>query len=82
MIIMLCRFSEVGRDNYILGLGEVVLVLIHVAMFSLYRKNHDDDHILERTDLPDKLIKKATGVIAFEEEAQLVRKNSSEYYSI
>lgn len=35
--------------------------------FNVYRHKHDDNHIVERTSLPDKLVKKVEGQTAFEE---------------
>ncbi|XP_070182963.1 protein SSUH2 homolog, partial [Littorina saxatilis] len=39
---------------------------------ALNRKNHEKDHIVERTELPDHLIRGVTGQVAFEEDAARV----------
>ena len=40
---------------------------------SIDRKNHTKDHIVERTALPDELIRGVTGQIAFKEQSLRVR---------
>ena len=49
--------------------GFVSLLLL---FFFLLRKVHTDEDIFMETGLPEKLIKKARGTVAFEEEAALV----------
>jgi len=35
--------------------------------YKCYRTNHVEDHVVERTDLPDHLVKSVTGQVAFTE---------------
>ena len=43
-------------------------------MYFLNSNNHDDDHVIERTDLPDELVTKVGGNKLFEHEAPLVNR--------
>lgn len=46
-------------------------VLLYLFVFH-FRTNHLDDHIVERTALPDELIRTVSGLTAFEETSPRV----------
>lgn len=45
-----------------------MLVLDVYLLFYVHRTNHLQDHIVERTALPDHLIRSVSGQVAFEEQ--------------
>ncbi len=50
-------------------LSQSLIFFIHIRFVYLYcRQNHLDDHIVERTALPNELIRNVQGQLAFEEE--------------
>ena len=44
------------------------ICLTFIVLDFNFRKNHLEDHIVEKTDLPDELVRDVTGQLAFEEE--------------
>lgn len=70
------------REMYLcIGVLKLIewLMFFAVGLFVefFYRTNHFEDYILERTAMPDELIRKASGQTAFQEEQPFVSPSAS-----